>query len=87
MRTDKIIEQLEALEETFDEKKESLARDEGRLESLQERMGKDFGVKTLKKAESELERLDNNIEVSERELHDKYAKMKGAMEKIDVQQD
>jgi flagellar capping protein FliD len=87
MRTDKIIEQLEALEETFDEKKESLARDEGRLESLQERMEKDFGVKTLKKAESELTKLDKQIESSEEELHDKYAKMKEAMEKIDVQQD
>ena len=87
MRTDKIIEQLETLEETFDEKKESLARDEGRLESLQERMEKDFGVKTLKKAESELTKLDKEIESSEEELHDKYAKMKEKMVKIDVQQD
>ncbi len=84
MRTDEIIEELEDLEKTFDEKKESLARDEGRLESLEERMEKDFGVKTLKKAESELEKLGENIESSEKELHEKYTEMKEMMVTIDV---
>jgi len=85
MRTDEIIEKLEELEKTFDEKKESLARDEGRLESLEERMDKDFGIKTLGGAENELEKLDKNIESDEEELHEKYTKMKEAMGKIDVQ--
>jgi flagellar capping protein FliD len=84
MRTDEIIEELEELEKTFDEKRESLARDKGRLESLEERMDKDFGVKTLEKAESELEKLDKNIESDEKELHTKYTEMKEAMAKIDV---
>jgi len=85
MKTDEIIDKLEGLEEDFEEKKKSLARDEGRLESLQERMEKEFGIKSLKKAESELIRLDKEIEESEKELHEKYKNMKEAMEKIDVQ--
>ena len=85
MKTDEIIEQLEDLEEKFEEKKDSLARDEGRLESLQERMMKDFGVKTLKAAEKDLANLDKEITGSEDELHSKYNELKERFGKIDVQ--
>ncbi len=85
MKTDEIIEQLEDLEEKFEEKKESLARDEGRLESLQERMMKDFGVQTLKAAEKDLTKLDKEIISSEDELHSKYTELKERFGKIDVQ--
>ena len=85
MKTDEIIEQVEELEDKFEEKKESLARDEGRLESLQERMMKDFGVKTLKAAEKDLSKLDKEINSSEDELHSKYTELKERFGKIDVQ--
>lgn len=85
MKTDEIIEQLEDLEDKFDEKKNDLARDEGRLESLQEHMEKDFGAKTLKTAEKELAKLDNEINSSENELRSKYAELKERFGKIDVQ--
>ncbi len=85
MKTDEIIEHLEDLEDKFEEKKESLARDEGRLESLQERMMKDFGVKTLKAAKKDLSKLDKEITSSEDELHSKYTELKERFGKIDVQ--
>lgn len=69
-------QELMKLKDDIEEAKQQKAKDEGRLDSLMERLDTEFGIKTLNEAEKEVAKIEKEITGLEKEYNDGFKKLK-----------
>jgi len=78
--SNKLLQQLEGIKETIESSKNKKATIQGKIESIMERLKKEFACDTIEDATKLLKKLKSTIEKDETELKDGIEKLQDAFE-------
>jgi len=76
METNNVIGELERLKNTIDQTKEDLAKSEGRLQSVMERLATEFDLHSLEEVEKKLVGLKSEIDDLDKKIEKEYVELK-----------
>lgn len=72
-----VFTELEKMTRDLEHKKTKLAQNSGRLDSLNERLEKDFGFETLPAAKKKLKQMIEEFELEKKDLIEGFQDLKG----------
>lgn len=74
-KIDKIEEEVKALTEEIEKAKEEKAESQGAYNTMMERLDKKFGIKTVKQAEKEVNRLVKEKKALQKKILDEFEEL------------
>ena len=74
-KIDKIEEEIKALTEEIEKAKEEKAESQGAYNTMMERLDKKFGIKTVKQAEKEVNRLVKEKKALQKKILDEFEEL------------
>ena len=77
---DDIAKRLMEMKKNIEDKKVKKSRYEGKLETLQEQLKKDFGCASVEEAQDKLDEMEKDLKIKRQQLSDGMEKLEGAYE-------